>query len=124
MRAGVVDSHAQVAAASVEVEGARLEHRQLRRIVEVGERDEVAQQGVQVAVVVDEAHGVGDGLGLGLALEILGDECLEAWPQAVGEQRSHALDAELLDRGATLLRLPRLERREPGRELRPLRGGE
>ena len=120
VRARVVHPDAQLAAPRVEEERARLEHRRPDRVVEVRERDEVAQQRPEVAVVVDEAGDVADGGRLGGEPLVAGQEGVEAGPRRAAEERAHPADAELLHLRAGLRREPRLVRREPGEERSPL----
>ena len=124
MRSRVVDAHAEIAAAAVHVEGPRLEDAPGSPVVEIVEVDEVAQEPVQVALVMRDPHGVGDGVRLRGELLVLGDQRLDARFGVAPENRLDAGKPQLLDRRARLRRHPGFVRGVARPELLPLDRGD
>ncbi|TMB33350.1 MAG: hypothetical protein E6J58_21045 [Deltaproteobacteria bacterium] len=124
MRGGVVHPDAEIAAATVEIERARLEHGLGVQVVEVVEVDEVLEQLVKVALVVRHPDRVRHRAGFGGHRQVVVDQDLDPRLRVAGKNGLDASEPELFHRGALLRGDPRFMSGIAGLNLLPFDGAD
>ena len=119
--AGIGHRDAEIAAASIKIERARLEDRLALTGVEVLEGNEVHEELLQVAAETDELVHGRDRVRLRFERLVLGDEAGDGFLRLARQNFAAALEAELLASGSGFASGPRFVSAELGRKRRPVR---